>query len=433
MAEYRAAVMTDEGINLLADSLAEGYRIEFVKMVIGSGEYSEEEKKTDVLRKCTSLKEKQQEFGFSSVKSTEESEILLKAVISNAALDTGYYMREIGIVAKKEGDTEEILYSVAIAEVPDFLPGKENPTEVIQEYYTKVHNAENVIINVKQGAYATAEDMQSVLTPEFEENEEIENIESRESIFSILGKIKRAIRGLIEHKTSGDHDSRYLLKSAVVNTNTVTEAGYALDARQANPNVAGSLGAQIDTLNKTLTDTRKGKYSSINPVTDLNDFYNGIGLFSDSTLNLPESDWFLVVSGGAGGTTCQRAVKLWGGGEYHRYCAASTWSTWSSGTISWGNVTGKPETYQPSVHNHDTSYVARDGSVSKLFLTNKITNWAMLTAIINGSNYAIPISGSTDTGYIEHIGMVWRNNKRQLRICWRQDGAEYINYLNVDE
>lgn len=36
-----------------------------------------------------------------------------------------------------------------------------------------------------------------------------------------------------------------LLKTAVQNTNTVTEAGYALDARQANPNVKGSL-AGID-------------------------------------------------------------------------------------------------------------------------------------------------------------------------------------------
>lgn len=57
---------------------------------------------------------------------------------------------------------------------------------------------------------------------------------------------------LTTHKSSGDHDGRYLQKSAVINNNTVTEAGYALDARQANPNVSGSLGAQIDALNKNL-------------------------------------------------------------------------------------------------------------------------------------------------------------------------------------
>ena len=52
--------------------------------------------------------------------------------------------------------------------------------------------------------------------------------------------------------TTHNHDSRYLQKSAVINSNTVTEAGYALDARQANPNVSGSLGAQIDDLNTNL-------------------------------------------------------------------------------------------------------------------------------------------------------------------------------------
>lgn len=52
--------------------------------------------------------------------------------------------------------------------------------------------------------------------------------------------------------TTHNHDSRYLQKSAVINSNTVTEAGYALDARQANPNVSGSLGAQINSLNTNL-------------------------------------------------------------------------------------------------------------------------------------------------------------------------------------
>lgn len=39
---------------------------------------------------------------------------------------------------------------------------------------------------------------------------------------------------------------------SIVNNNTTTEAGYALDARQANPNVNGSLAKQISTLNSSL-------------------------------------------------------------------------------------------------------------------------------------------------------------------------------------
>lgn len=44
----------------------------------------------------------------------------------------------------------------------------------------------------------------------------------------------------------------YLKKTAVANNNTTTEAGYTLDARQANPNVDGSLAKQISTLNSGL-------------------------------------------------------------------------------------------------------------------------------------------------------------------------------------
>lgn len=279
MSSFKDVYLTKRGTQLLARSVTEGLRLEFTKMVTGNGIYSEEERTKASLLERTELKSQKQEFGFSSVAVAESNIIKLKAMVTNIGLTEGYRITEIGIVARLEGKTEEepILYSIAVAEEADYLPSQETPISYIQEYYTKISNAENIIINLEMGSYALAEDMQSVLKPQFKENEEIENIESGESIFSIFAKIKRAIRGLIEHKTSGDHDSRYytevemdgklsgksdtthnhdgryLQKSAVINSNTVTEAGYALDARQANPNVSGSLGAQINSLNRTFT------------------------------------------------------------------------------------------------------------------------------------------------------------------------------------
>ena len=47
-------------------------------------------------------------------------------------------------------------------------------------------------------------------------------------------------------------DKEKLDNLSIVNNNTTTEAGYALDARQANPNVNGSLAKQISTLNSGL-------------------------------------------------------------------------------------------------------------------------------------------------------------------------------------
>lgn len=54
-------------------------------------------------------------------------------------------------------------------------------------------------------------------------------------------------------QTAESEIDKRLLKTAVQNTNTVTEAGYALDARQANPNVKGSLAELIAVLSELLT------------------------------------------------------------------------------------------------------------------------------------------------------------------------------------
>lgn len=53
----------------------------------------------------------------------------------------------------------------------------------------------------------------------------------------------------------------------VVNSQTVTEAGYALDAQQANPNVSGSLAAQISGLNDSLTNFERYEYTNLSSST----------------------------------------------------------------------------------------------------------------------------------------------------------------------
>lgn len=200
MSSFRTAIMTNAGAELLAQSIAEGFRVEFVKMVTGSGVYEESEKTDAELQARTEVKNKQQESGFSSITASEEHAVLLKALISNQSLDAGYRMTEIGIIAKREGEENtEILYSIAIAEEADYLPSKENPIEITQEYYTMVSNAENVYINVKMGAYALAEDVYNLSYPAYDEAEVLAELESGESIFDLFGKSKKAVKELIAH------------------------------------------------------------------------------------------------------------------------------------------------------------------------------------------------------------------------------------------
>ena len=88
-----------------------------------------------------------------------------------------------------------------------------------------------------------------------------ENFESVEKLFKGLDQVDNtsdcdknvASAKKAECDGNGKNMSEtYLKKTAVANNNTTTEAGFALDARQANPNVDGSLAKQISTLNDGL-------------------------------------------------------------------------------------------------------------------------------------------------------------------------------------
>lgn len=87
--------------------------------------------------------------------------------------------------------------------------------------------------------------------PEFTVAEKRENIASKEKMPKILGKIAKFFTDLKTVAFSGKY-SDLDGKPAIVNNNTATEAGSALDARQANPNIDGTLAKQISDLNSDL-------------------------------------------------------------------------------------------------------------------------------------------------------------------------------------
>lgn len=88
-----------------------------------------------------------------------------------------------------------------------------------------------------------------------------ENFESVEKLFKGLDQVDNTSdcdKNVASAKKAGcdgngkNISETYLKKTAVANNNTTTEAGFALDARQANPNVDGSLAKQISALNSGL-------------------------------------------------------------------------------------------------------------------------------------------------------------------------------------
>ena len=156
----------------------------------------------------------------------------------------------------------------------------------------------------------------------FTEAATLTKLTSGEPFKTMLGKLAKAVSSVFDK----------LDKSKVVNNQTTTVEGFALDARQANPNIDGSLANQIAEINGSLeTEFLKNNGLShfFNPVLDINKFYTGIALFDGAgTSNLPTKNWYLVISGGVEDTRVQVAWDLLYGSMYFRNVNAGAIGAW---------------------------------------------------------------------------------------------------------
>ncbi len=161
MAQYRKAVITQQGIALIQKTQTQNIKLEFTKVATGSGSYTEDE----VLDGATALKQQMQVFPISSVTVVDPQTIKLVSVISNKDLQSAYYIREIGVFAT-DPDEGEILYSLAVAypDKADYMPAYDGaaPVTIGLDTYQAVSNSENVTIRADTGAYASAEDLKKL-------------------------------------------------------------------------------------------------------------------------------------------------------------------------------------------------------------------------------------------------------------------------------
>ena len=174
MAEFGSAVITDAGAQLLAEVMAGSHQVEFTTLAIGDGSYTAEERTTEALQAMTALKSPQQSFAFSSISTYSDTTVLLKAVISNEQVLTGFYINEIGIFARDASDASAtpILYSIVTATTADYLPAYNGstPSTIQQNWYATLSNTATAVIDTTSAAYALAEDLanlqEAVVYPE---------------------------------------------------------------------------------------------------------------------------------------------------------------------------------------------------------------------------------------------------------------------------
>ena len=174
---YESAVMTLEGEKLLARASAGLCRPVYVCMAVGNGTYTSAEKQKSALKSRTALKSEKNRYAFSDKYVDNKNRILLTALITNydqieqkAVITSAYYVNEIGIYAKEEGqqDREAKLISICVTASTtgngDFMPPYDgyNATTITQGYYLTVDDEANVVVNTS-GAALLKEDANIIM------------------------------------------------------------------------------------------------------------------------------------------------------------------------------------------------------------------------------------------------------------------------------
>ena len=100
-----------------------------------------------------------------------------------------------------------------------------------------------------------------------------------------------------------------LQPESIVNNQVTTETGFALDARQANPNIDGSLAKQISDLNGSLNHFQANVSWKDNSKIGINLFYYETSDENTVLLDIPHNFVFLVVLMYAETRACAVAIK----------------------------------------------------------------------------------------------------------------------------
>lgn len=161
MARFKKAVITEKGLALINKVQTGSVNLEFTKISTGEGDYTDSED----LTKAIALKEKRQDFALSSIEVVDNDTVKIRTVIGNQGLESGYYIKEIGLYAA-DPDEGEILYSLAVAYQGqwDYLPSEVEMklATITLDTFSSVANASTVTIQGGTGAYASAEDLENL-------------------------------------------------------------------------------------------------------------------------------------------------------------------------------------------------------------------------------------------------------------------------------
>lgn len=156
MAKYPAVITTMAGTNATAEANASKQALIFTKIVIGAGDPPAS------IARATGLTDKRLELAITKSTKSGDGQFTVQASLSNANLGTGFYAREIGLMAKVGESGREVLFSYTNGgSYVDYIPDKTTPMDSYTFTITTViGNAEKVQAIVQDNGYATLHDLE---------------------------------------------------------------------------------------------------------------------------------------------------------------------------------------------------------------------------------------------------------------------------------
>ena len=153
-------VITNQGQELIAKMIAGTSTASFTKIQTSDYDYS-----AASLKDLTSLYDVKQEALVSSVSRTDTTMVEVLAAINNSNLDSGYYVKALGLFAKDIEDNE-ILYAVSIeTDNPDYMPafGGKTVSGITYKMNTKVDISSQVTLEINPAAVPTMQQVQNIV------------------------------------------------------------------------------------------------------------------------------------------------------------------------------------------------------------------------------------------------------------------------------
>ena len=293
MGVYRAAIVTENGQNLIAQALANEKPLIFTSAKTSSYSYPVG---TDVPA-LTGLQDVVQSVLPFDSKVLGGNVAQVSVRFDNDGVDQTYRIETIGLYAKIEGGAET-LFSVTQATTPDEMPVQSDisPSAYIYNIQHTVQNASQITLTVNPAGTATVQDIMDIESPEFDDSGTVEGISSFPSFLETM-KSKMNFFQFFRNLKAG---LQFVLHAGQIVNNCVTDNS-SLPLSAAQGKVLKDLYTQLYSESKKVFITRDHPY---NDILFVNENVYGFMSCGPNTRNLPIATYGMAL-------TCKDPAENW--------------------------------------------------------------------------------------------------------------------------